>query len=258
MIKAIFFDIDGTLVSFRSHQIPDSTLKAIHAVRKQGVKVFIATGRPMPFVDNLGTLEYDGIMTVNGASCQAADGKVIRHQPIRHDDLVRLVDYYHERPFPLAFAANDDIFITMTSPEALEVLSILNLKCPPIAPIEQCLDMDVMQIIAFFKDCDDPRIMNEVLRGCSEQRWHPYFADIICQGNNKAIGIDAIISHYGISIDETMAFGDGGNDMTMLRHVGCGVAMGNARDEVKAAADYVTDDVDEGGVEKALQHFFDV
>jgi len=258
MIKAIFFDIDGTLVSFRSHQIPSSTLQAIHAVRQQGVKVFIATGRPLPFVDNLGTLEYDGIMTVNGASCQTADGTVIRHQPIRHEDLKRLVDYYHERPFPLAFAANDDIFITMTSPETLEVLKILNLKCPPIAPIERCLDMDVMQIIAFFKDCDDPRIMSEVLSGCSEQRWHPFFADIICQGNNKAIGIDAIINHYGISIEETMAFGDGGNDMTMLRHVGCGVAMGNARDEVKAAADYVTDDVDEGGVERALHHFFGV
>lgn len=52
-----------------------------------------------------------------------------------------------------------------------------------------------------------------------------------------------------------MAFGDGGNDVLMLKHVGIGVAMGNAEDEVKRAADYVTDSVDEDGVEKALRHF---
>ena len=258
MIKAIFLDIDGVLVSFRTHQIPPSTQEAIHKVRQLGVKVFIATGRPMPFVDNLGALEYDGIMTVNGASCQTADGTVIRHQPIRRDDLLRLVDYYHSRPFPLAFAANNETFITMTSPEALEVLRILNLKCPPVAPVEHCFEMDVMQIIAFFKDGDDPRLMTEVLRGCSEQRWHPYFADVICQGNNKAIGIDSIIGHYGISLDETMAFGDGGNDITMLQHVGLGVAMGNAREEVKAAADDVTTSVDEEGVAQALKRYFPI
>lgn len=258
MIKAIFLDIDGTLVSFHTHQIPPSTINAIHQVRQQGVKVFIATGRPLPFVDNLGELEYDGIMTVNGASCRTADGTVIRHQPIHRDDLLRLIDYYHSHPFPLAFAANDDIFITMTSPEALEVLSILNLKCPPILPIERCLEMDVMQIIAFFKDMDDPRIMTEVLQGCSAQRWHPYFADVICQGNNKAIGIDAIIGHYGISLNETMAFGDGGNDITMLQHVGLGIAMGNAREEVKAVADDVTASVDEDGVAQALKRYFHI
>ena len=258
MIKAIFFDIDGTLVSFHTHQIPPSTIDAIHKVRKQGVKVFIATGRPLPFVDNLGDLEYDGIMTVNGANCQIADGTVIRHLPIHRDDLLRLIDYYHRRPFPLAFAANDDIFITMTSPEALEVLSILNLKCPPVAPIERCLEMDVMQIIAFFKDVDDPCIMTEVLQGCSAQRWHPYFADVICKGNNKAIGIDSIIGHYGISLEETMAFGDGGNDINMLQHVGLGISMGNARDEVKAAADDVTGPVDEEGVAQALKRYFSI
>ena len=65
--RVIFFDIDGTLVSFKTHQIPQSTLDAVHRVRQQGVKVWIATGRPMPYINNLGDLEYDGIMSVNGA-----------------------------------------------------------------------------------------------------------------------------------------------------------------------------------------------
>ena len=64
-----------------------------------------------------------------------------------------------------------------------------------------------------------------------------------------------MLDYFGISLEESMAFGDGGNDIPMLKHVGIGVAMGNAEDEVKQAADYVTDSVDENGIEKALWHF---
>ena len=68
-IKAVFFDIDGTLVSFKTHRIPQSTLDAVAALRSRGIKVYIATGRPVPFIDNLGELEYDGMITVTGAHC---------------------------------------------------------------------------------------------------------------------------------------------------------------------------------------------
>ncbi|MDR0348571.1 MAG: HAD hydrolase family protein, partial [Tannerella sp.] len=64
-----------------------------------------------------------------------------------------------------------------------------------------------------------------------------------------------ILEHYGISLSETMAFGDGGNDIPMLQHVACGIAMGNASDEVKAVAGYVTDSVDDDGLTNALRHF---
>ena len=60
--KAVFFDLDGTLVSFRTHRIPQSTLEAVSRLRAEGVKVFIATGRPMPFINNLEGLEYYGII----------------------------------------------------------------------------------------------------------------------------------------------------------------------------------------------------
>ena len=71
-------------------------------------------------------------------------------------------------------------------------------------------------------------------------------------GTDKATGIDAIISHYGFDISETMAFGDGGNDITMLRHAATGIAMGNADNNVKAAADIVTSSVDEDGIANIL------
>ena len=74
-------------------------------------------------------------------------------------------------------------------------------------------------------------------------------------GISKRVGIDKMLEHFQIGLDECMAFGDGGNDIQMLSHVEIGIAMGNASDEVKKYADYITDSVDEDGVFKALKHF---
>ena len=256
MIKAIFLDIDGTLVSFKTHRISQATLDALARERSRGTKIFIATGRPLPFVDNLDQLQYDGIITVNGASCKTTDGIIINHDPICKDDLRQLVSYYEARPFPIAFASDDEVYITETiSQQAIDVLNLLNIKVPQQRPITACLDMDIMQLVAFFTTEEEPHIMQHILPHCSAQRWHPAFADVINQGNNKSKGIDKVLAYYGISLAETAAFGDGGNDISMLSHVGIGVAMGNARDAVKQAAKYITDTVDNDGIAQFLKKY---
>ena len=83
-------------------------------------------------------------------------------------------------------------------------------------------------------------------------RWHPLFTDLIPEGSSKAVGIECLLKHFGIRREETMAFGDGANDIEMLDYVGTGVAMGNAADIVKAHADYVTDSSDDDGIANAL------
>ncbi len=254
MIKAIFFDIDGTLVSFKTHQIPASTLKAVHEVRQKGVKVFIATGRPIPFINNLGDLEYDGIMSVSGGSCVTREGEVICRATIEKEDLQRLIQYYKQHPMPIAFASDDDIFITEMNKTTEDVYKLLDIKnYRNIRPIEACLDMEVMQIIAFFRQEEEEGIMSQVLTHCDAYRWHPAFVDAVRKGTSKATGVDVMLEHYGIGLEEALAFGDGGNDIAMLDHVPHSVAMGNASDEVKAHARYVTDTVDSDGIAKFLK-----
>ena len=267
-IEAIFLDIDGTLVSFKTHRVPQSTIDAVHRLRGLGVKVFIATGRPLPFVDNLGTLEYDGIMTVNGASCkvreqgefysQGAGSReqgeflTVQHRPIDQEDLKHLVEYHRVHPFPIVFASDSETFITSISDSSREVLDLLDIKCPKVAPIEHYKDMDVMQLVAFFTEEEEPYIIDKVMPHSAAHRWHAAFADVICKGSSKQDGVDAIIRHYGIPLSHTMAFGDGGNDVGMLQHVGFGYAMGNAKPSVLEAAPYTTDSVDNDGVAKIL------
>lgn len=94
-----------------------------------------------------------------------------------------------------------------------------------------------------------------VMPRCEATRWNPLFSDVVPKGSSKQVGLDKVLDYFGIPLEESMAFGDGGNDILMLKHAGIGVAMGNAEDDVKQAADYVTDSVDEDGVEKGLTAF---
>lgn len=252
MIKAIFFDIDGTLVSFRTHTIPQSTLDAVHEVRQKGIKVFIATGRPLPFINNLGALEYDGIMSANGASIRLNDGTIIRHTPVDKADIRRMVEYQNQNHLAVAYATDEEAFVTHYNDNFHEVFELLDLKTPRVLQPEDALHKDIIQVIAFFNEQEEPHIMSQVLQNCEAQRWHPFFADCIHSGTNKATGIDDVAAYLGIDISETMAFGDGGNDKVMLSHAGIGIAMGNASDDVKLYAKMVTDSVDNDGISKIL------
>lgn len=255
MIKAVFFDIDGTLVSFKTHRVPDSTVKSLELLRAKGVKVFIATGRQLHSINNLGDLTFDGYVTLNGGYCLAGESEVIYKRSIAEEDIESLLHYLkHVESFPCAFVMEDDIFLNYKSEAVEEIFRLINFPEPRARPFPDLSGKTVYQLIAFFSEGQEERIMS-VLPHCEATRWNPLFTDVVPAGSTKAVGIDKMIAHYGIALDETMAFGDGGNDRSMLRHAAIGVAMGNAGEEVKQDADYVTASVDDDGIYKALKHF---
>lgn len=107
---------------------------------------------------------------------------------------------------------------------------------------------EVLQVNIYVGPEEETELMRTVFTHCGSSRWNPAFADVNIRGNNKSTGIDKILARYDIPLSETMSFGDGGNDIPMLCHTGIGIAMGNASDQVKQAADYVTDAVDYDGI----------
>ena len=96
------------------------------------------------------------------------------------------------------------------------------------------------------------------LPGCVATRWNPLFTDVVAKGSSKAVGIEQMAAHFGISVEETMAFGDGGNDIEMLRQAGFSFAMENAGSAVVAAAKYRAGSNNREGVldviDKVLKH----
>lgn len=257
MIKAIFFDIDGTLVSFCTHTIPESTISALNALRAKGIKIFIATGRPKHSMEHaIGHLNFDGYITLNGAYCFTADHQDIHKDCIPQSDIENLIAYHTLHPdIPFVFVDDNGWFINTVNEDVKKVSQLVEEDIPTIRPMEEARHKDILQIIGYFTQDKDKDIFPQILTHCTPMRWHPLFADIIASGNSKRHGIDVITKHYGIRLEETMAFGDGGNDIPMLQHVGIGIAMGNSSPEVQAAANYVTTTVDDEGIQKALSHY---
>lgn len=255
MVKAIFFDIDGTLVSFNTHKVSDAVCQAIKQLREKGIKVFIASGRSGSELAVIDGIEFDGYIVLNGSHCYTAAGEDIYKKYIPKEDVSRLVKWLKTSDIPFGFVYDDGAFVNRVNDRVKEIARLVELEAPSVEPEENALGKDILQIMGYFEEGQEPDLFNDVLKNCDQMRWNPYFTDIIAKGNSKSGGIDYVLKYYGIDLKDTMAFGDGGNDILMLKHVAIGVAMGNATDHIKAVADYTTTSVDDDGIVFALKHF---
>lgn len=258
MIKALFFDIDGTLVSFNTHEIPASAIEAITAAKAKGIKIFIATGRPKAIINNLSALQsrnlIDGYVTMNGGYCFVGD-EVIYKKSVPAEDVRTLARLSDEKDFPCIFVTEHSIAVCNPNELVNKIFhEFLHVAPIPEKPTGEIIGNEIFQMTPFITVEEEKEIL-PLLPDCAAGRWFPAFTDMVGKGISKQKGIDEIIRHFDIALEETMAFGDGGNDIPMLRHAAIGVAMGNASEEVQRSADYVTASVDEDGIWKAMKHF---
>lgn len=253
MVKAIFFDIDGTLVSFQTHQIPQSTMDTLYQLKEKGIMLFIATGRGQDGLDVLNGFPFDGYITLNGQYCYTQE-QLIYENTIQKEDLQALLDYLDKSPFPCGFTEEHTKYFNMRDERVDEIHRITHNDDHPAGDCQDVVNHKVYQCMCFIDEKEEKELL-KVMPHCISARWHPLFCDVSPVGGTKQNGIDKFLEHYHIDLSETMAFGDGGNDIQMLEHVALSVAMGNANDDVKALADYVSTSVDEDGITHAIKHF---
>lgn len=256
MIESVFFDIDGTLVSFKTHQVPESTKKAIRELRAKGVKVFVATGRMLSMLSVLDDIEFDGYITYNGGCCVDGCRREIFSHPIPVEQLEALSAHLKKDHFPVSYMCKEAMYVNELAPIVLDVANHVNVEPPVVMDPDEIIKNPVYQLCIYLEDDNKLQsVLKEVLTDCISNRWISWFADVNVKGVTKQLGIDKILEHFGLPLETSMSFGDAGNDIPMIKHAAIGVAMGNASDQVKEIADYVTDAVDDDGVLKALKHF---
>ena len=257
MIKALFFDIDGTLVSFNTHKVAQSTIDGLNIAKERGIKIFISTGRPLSFINNLEDIEHliDGYITTNG-SYNFMGKSVISMHSIPKEEVLTLVDYLNKHEYPAILVGTDNTAVINHKPIVdrivIDTLNITNIDYSITA--ETVLQQDILQITPFITQAQQDIIMPQIPH-CASERWHPEFIDTVNKQASKGKALSDIVAYNDLLISETMAFGDGGNDISMLLKAGVGVAMENANDNVKAMANYVTSSADDNGIYKALKHF---
>ncbi len=232
MIKAVFFDIDGTLVSFKTHKISESSNKTIKYLKEKGIKIFIASGRTLFQIDNLDDLEFDGYITMNECSCFINDNgniEEISSTSFDKNDLLSLNDYLKTDRFLCTVITSDNMFINYSNDIIKDLYAIANFQVPKSIYLDDYITNNYKDILQL-----------NIFNNSKSNRWHFSFADVNTKNSGK--GIDKIIEYFDVDLSETMAFGDGGDDIGMIEHTAIGVAICNANDDAKKVADYITDD----------------
>ncbi|OTP09678.1 HAD superfamily hydrolase [Enterococcus sp. 10A9_DIV0425] len=275
MIKAIFFDIDGTLVNDQSKAL-ESTKQAINYLRKNGILCGVATGRsPVRIKEIIDELDLDMYVVYNGQLVLHKDKRIV-DQPFEPEVLARIVHFSDENHRQIIFGGSDrlDGSTTMLLGQSIfikRLVTILPKKFPvrlmkkilqTFSPHRQrrryenleILQEPIYQCILLSQESEQEKL-NRLFPDCTFQRSNPYTVDIIPKGGSKLLGIQAFAKDAGIELSEIMAFGDHYNDIEMLKGVGIGVAMGNAQEEVKRIADFVTQTNEENGIYEALHHY---
>lgn len=245
MIKAIFFDIDGTLIPMGTTKIPDNTLTTLKKLKEKGIKLFIATGRPpnsIKFVTD--QFAFDGVLSANGQYC-FNDETIIHEQYIPQESFKLLLPYIEENKISVTVALRDQSYVNRYNQKEL---------CWPKIDLQELIGKNIIQIMAYISPSEDEAFLAHLPR-CKAARWSDAFADIIPADSGKNQGIDFILDYYGIPLENAMAIGDGGNDICMLDHTPYAVAMGNAKDNVKAHATFVTTNADNDGITQAMLHY---
>lgn len=253
MIKAAFFDIDGTLLSFTTHRVSPGTVRAFDRLHRAGVRTFLSTGRPDVLIPEM-PVSFEAKITMNGGLVFSPEQTLLSN-PIPDAELKAWLDLAKDKHLCTMVFTEKNMFLTQPNEVGLKLRNQLEFEMPPVVDIDQMRNHTAYQIIAIMPGEMDEEV-GRLLPHCRLPRWHPYFTDIVAHDNSKARGMEAICRHFGIGQSETLAFGDGANDIEMLEWAGIGVAMGNADDSVKAHADRITTDVDNEGIENIVNQLF--
>ncbi len=250
-----FFDIDGTLLECKDgvNKVSEQTKKALKSLQYNGHKISLATGRPYAYLpDELLSLNFDSMILSNGALI-INDQQTIYRNPLDKQSVLKVIDYclLHDIEYvlegektydcPFHYEEMNDFFRMFDIPkQARQQVQLDHVyKIAVIAKTKLSHD----QFMKNFKD--DFQII------CHDHK----SSDLFKKTQSKARGIKFLSHFLNIDICDTVCFGDGLNDVEMLDIVGLSVAMGNAKEEVKKHADFITTSYQEEGIYEALKHF---
>ncbi|WP_455682273.1 Cof-type HAD-IIB family hydrolase [Thomasclavelia sp.] len=260
MSKLLFFDIDGTLIEcgLGIYSITDGTRHALDQLKENGHDVFLATGRCKCFItDGVMNYPFSGYVTCNGAYVEYHDQPV--YKAVVSSEAIKAtmklceqhnLNYYFEsRDYIYVRDCNDEKHIEFCKNWGMKPETVIDKFDPD--EIETYIGMIVVN------QKEDIPIMVETLSPYFDIQRHQSDCsfDLTLRGVSKAVGISELVKRMKRDIKDTIAFGDGRNDIEMLETVGLGIAMGNAVDEAKAVADYETARIEDDGIEKALKKF---
>lgn len=251
-MNLLFFDIDGTLANGK--YVPESADKAIQQARKNGDLVFICTGRNVSYACGNFHDYADGFVCNNGRLA-VLQNEVICDEPIPSETLDIILKKLDEVGAAYVFHTIDKGYLG-GNPEGYSFLEIAG-DAGYMVQAEDIHAIRAYNYDIWFRDLDHRLKIEKALKGISLVNPHdPHpTADMTVVGFDKGEALVRVAESLNVHLENTYAFGDGVNDVSMLKKAGHGIAMGNGVNEVKEIAEFITTDIDKDGIYNALKHY---
>lgn len=259
-MKAVFFDIDGTLIS-RDLRVPSSVPAAIEQLRANGHKAFISSGRTKVLVHDplLDGIEFDGVVSGCGSLIEYR-GEILFYQTVPTNLAAAALDVFKKNKVLPILEGKDFIYFDEDNelpvvPFRPDLKKNLGDKLLPLKSNSGKWEFSKFSCITA------PNVSNVADCVASLEKFFDFqihnanVFEMVNKGINKGSAIKIVCEKLGIDIADTFAVGDSVNDLDMLKTAGTAIAMANAPDEVKAVADYVTDLAEDDGIANALKYF---
>ena len=265
--KYVFLDVDGTLVNFRG-EVPDSAVLAINKAQANGHKIMLATGRQKSQIHKFlfEKINFDGIVGSSGAYIEYG-GKVIFESRPTKEKLSEMIDFFDKYKIPYFIQSTDKLIALKWCYDTIYAYfeaegagkATLDSVFGNTEVVDDPKALECVEKAAYYYS---PLSIDEVQQELGDYYYvvsyslgsgqNLYHGEITFDGVNKAVGIEKFMAAAGAPMKNSIAIGDSGNDLEMIKAAGIGVCMGNGSDDVKAVADVVTTTVDEGGIYNAF------
>ena len=264
--KVVFLDVDGTIVNAKG-LIPESAKRAIKKAVENGHKLVVCSGRSLfQLPQSLLDLGFSGMVTAAGAQV-IADGKEIYHAVIDEEHRKAITEYMEKNRIVYCFQTSDGVVMNKRSEN--RIMEILESIGVTKEHLSQLVGEFYIQEDVWNNEKEEKLIYYEAPFGVKKVHadLEPYFdavalslsgandycGEVGINGIHKATGMKRYLDYVGIQREDSIAIGDGPNDLQMMEYAGTGIAMGNAREDVKQKADMVTAHIDEDGLYLALK-----
>lgn len=250
--KALVFDVDGTLIPYGKNGIEEKLIKILNTLKSE-YYLFVATGRHVLELSDLDGVDFDAYITSDGQVVTINSGEVYA-STIPQDNIENVIRYVTKNEIACAFTEMDEYYINFINRKVEKYHDYVVFNTPEIKDISKAADGEVLVVTVFDNDYEVNEIL-KIMPECKMMRSNQYGADIVSKNSGKGTGLRKALKHFNISNKNTIAFGDGENDLDMFKECSKTCAMGNADDDLKKEATYISTDADDDGIINGLRYF---
>lgn len=254
-VKAVVFDVDGTLYDYKTGSVPDSAIEAVHRLKEKGFLIIVATGRTMAMLDSRITKELapDYYILSNGALVSDRNNLLIFSRPFSRTETELLVNLTEEYGGAMILKYQNENCIYFDYEAGRRLWDV------GPGMVEQSTYFDEMhrthnrRLPAGISIYGDEALKRAVQSFFTVDEFKDaHGMDVLREGVHKMTGLKRLLRRLGMGTENIIAYGDSGNDMEMIAQAAVGIAMGNGKQELKEAADFVCPCSWEDGIARSL------